>query len=94
MHSKDIHGGCPVCGYPEFQAFDDYGLTTFEICAACGSQSGYEYSESSDETDFLRLRRSWVIDRDAKWFGSTPPPESWDAQEQMRNAGLSISTIG
>lgn len=90
MHSKDSQTGCPVCGYPDFQVFDEYGLTTFEICPACGSQSGYEYSEKSNEQDFLRLRRSWVIDRDARWFSSTPAPEDWDAQEQISNAGLSI----
>lgn len=90
MHSKDRQMGCPVCGYPDFQAFDDCGLTTYEICPSCGSQSGYDYSERSVETDFLKLRRSWVNDRGAKWYSSNSSPDGWDAHEQMRDAGLSI----
>ena len=92
MHSEDKQVGCPVCGYPDFQPFDGYGLTTFEICPACGSQSGYEYSEKSVEADFLRLRQSWVLDRGAQWFSSKSPPDGWDPQEQLRNARLSIPT--
>lgn len=90
MHNKDRRTGCPVCGYPDVQAFDDYGLTTFEICPSCGSQSGYDYSERSNDTDFLRLRRSWVMERGSRWFSSAPAPEGWNAEKQMSKARLSV----
>jgi hypothetical protein len=90
MHSKVSHPGCLVCGYPSFQSFDEYGLSTFEICPSCGLQSGYDYSESSQETDLLRLRRSWLTDRNAIWSSSMPPPDGWDAYKQISKAGLTI----
>lgn len=90
MKSKHKQAGCPVCGYADFVPFDNCGFTTFEICCACGSQSGYDYSEKSNQADFLRLRRSWVIDRRAEWWSPSPAPDGWDPQEQMNKADFSI----
>ncbi len=44
--------GCPVCSYPGFAAFDETGLSTYDICLCCGSQSGYIYGEDADEGNF------------------------------------------
>lgn len=82
--------GCPVCGYPDFVAFDDtFGLTTFEICPCCGVQSGYEYGEDSAISDFLRLRQTWIGERGGTWWSEAhSQPDGWDYDAQLMKAGL------
>jgi hypothetical protein len=82
--------GCPVCGFPDFDALDGRS-TTFEICPSCGVESGYAYQEEIEEEHLLRLRRHWFIEEEGRWWSSnSEPPEGWNPHTQLLNAGLSI----
>jgi hypothetical protein len=87
--NKNI-SGCPVCGYPDFVAFEDkLGVTTYEICPCCGVQSGYEYGEKATTDDFSRLRQKWISERGGAWWSNAhKQPEGWDHISQMTEAGL------
>lgn len=82
--------GCPVCGYAGFLAFDDNGLTTYDICPCCLNQSGYDYGEGAGEERFIFLRRIWFNDQGARWLGSAEMPNNWNALIQLEGANLSI----
>ena len=80
---------CPVCGYPAFEAFDQNGLTTFEICPCCRCQAGYHYVESHSIDRFVELRRKWITDDGANWQSENEsPPKGWSAARQLRLAGF------
>ncbi len=81
--------GCPVCGFSEFEALDESGCTTFEICPACGCESGCDYGKEEKEERLKELRQDWVLKRKAAWWSShTKPPHDWDPKRQLDAAGL------
>jgi hypothetical protein len=82
--------GCPVCGYSGFAAFDENGLANYEICPCCSNQSGYDYGEEENEERFVLLRQVWYKDKDARWLGSADVPANWDADRQLKLAGLLV----
>ena len=84
--------GCPICGFQAFEAFDSFGLTTYDICSCCGFQSGYTYGEDVSEETFLELRRIWVNELGAVWRHCTTdlPPTNWNYKEQLRLAKLKV----
>jgi len=83
--------GCPICGYREFKAFDEKGLTTYDICPCCGNQSGHSYGEAVSEDRILALRRAWVSDKQGEWYSkSDRQPIGWSYKKQLEEANMSI----
>lgn len=83
--------GCPICGFSDVVAFDEFNCTTFEICACCGSESGYEYHQHSTPEHLNHIRREWVIEKNCKWWGNKKSiPENWCPKKQMELAGIEI----
>lgn len=68
---------CPVCGYNRLRFPPD----NYTICPSCGTKFGY-----SDITKtHAQLRAEWRA-HGARWHsGVTPPPEQWDAYQQLAN---------
>jgi predicted RNA-binding Zn-ribbon protein involved in translation (DUF1610 family) len=85
MHNNDQYS-CPVCGFDGLPdpAYDSAGCASFEICPSCGTEFGYHDARKSHK----ELRELWVAS-DARWHSrSTSPPPGWNAEEQLRAAGL------
>lgn len=77
---------CPVCGYAGLTEppYDDHECASFDICASCGTEFGYDDTSHSHE----ELRRAW-IDAGALWHSQkVKPPANWNAEVQMRAAGI------
>ena len=85
--------GCPVCGYPDFDALDELGCTTFEVCPCCGVESGYGYGADVDVEHLQQLRWHWFVEQGGRWQCSiTRAPAGWDARTQLKRAGLQVET--
>ena len=85
MPNNKFHS-CPVCGYDRLPraAYGELGLASFQICPCCGVQFGLDDTMSSHDV----LRQDWLRNG-APWYSdATLPPEAWNAEEQLRNAGL------
>jgi transcription elongation factor Elf1 len=77
---------CPVCGYPNLveMPYDESGSASFDICPSCGTEFGYHDSVVTH----VQLRKLWV-DTGSNWFSEyTRPPDDWNAQTQLKNAGF------
>jgi len=71
---------CPVCGYPELEeAAYDGTAPSFEICASCGTEFGYDDSGRSHE----ELREAWIANRCRWWSTTQAPPPGWDPAAQL-----------
>ncbi len=82
---------CPICGYEDVTAFDEYNHTTFEICECCGSESGLEYNLYSTTEHLTKIRREWFIGNNGEWWGEKESiPENWSPKKQMELAGIEI----
>ena len=77
---------CPVCAYVglEEPAYDNHGYASFEICACCGIEFGYQDARRSHG----ELRREWIANG-MKWH-HPPPPAGWNPVAQLRNAGFDL----
>jgi hypothetical protein len=74
-----IYNICPVCGYAPEEAYEDH-----DICVCCGTQFGYHDSIRRH----AEIREDW-LSRGAPWNSRRKAmTEGWDAQEQMKDAGL------
>lgn len=83
--------GCPVCGFPDFEALDHDGYTTFEICPSCGTESGYDYDAEVSDEHLMNLRRHWFFKKAGAWWSSHhAKPMGWDARDQLVQAQLAI----
>lgn len=83
--------GCPICGFSDFGALDDAGCNTFEICPACGCESGYAYQDEVSDYHFTAMRRHWLFEEKGRWWCTLhAPPAGWSAEGQMRLAGISV----
>ena len=83
--------GCPVCGYPDFDALDEFGCTTFDICPCCGVESGHGYGADVDSEHLLHLRRHWLVEERGRWWSTiSHAPTGWDARAQLERAGLYV----
>ena len=86
--------GCPVCGFQEITALDNFGCTTFEICPSCGCEAGYAYGKTVSQTHLSKLREDWLIGKAGKWQSSTltydKEPKNWSAIGQLLYANLPI----
>lgn len=84
---------CPACGLPlGFTPWPDPGNPSHEICPCCGIQFGYDDWAGGSEVERARAHARWRADWRAggmKWWSrGQPPPAGWDAERQLREAGL------
>jgi hypothetical protein len=77
---------CPVCGYDGLQetAYDKDGNPSYEICACCGFEFGFD--DESEGASHKEYRQKWLEDG-ANWFSHDRKPDSWNLQEQLRRIG-------
>ena len=78
---------CPVCGFDglEEPAYDDMGEPSFEICACCGFEFGFD--DGSEHKTFEQYRAEW-IKNGAKWENPKAKPEHWDLDIQLNNIDI------
>jgi hypothetical protein len=82
---------CPVCGFPQFTPYDEFGAATYEICPSCGCEAGNEYDHRTNESHYRYLRKHWLHGEKGRWWCSfEKPPEDWNHLDQMKNAGIEI----
>lgn len=71
---------CRVCGleqpYPQYG--DNGNSPTYEICACCGVEFGYEDTTVQSAQKF---RENWIGDG-LKWFSPSEKPANWSWEEQ------------
>lgn len=74
---KEQLGGhtCPVCGYDDMT----YPPDDCHICECCGT----EFEVDDIDLTFSELRAQW-IEGGCKWWSThVPPPEGWNAEQQL-----------
>lgn len=83
MHSKNSLMACRVCGLVQLDPpwGEDGKNPSFEICACCGTEFGYE--------DVLLKsvhanRKKW-LEGGAQWVDKKEKPENWSIEEQFKN---------
>lgn len=66
-----------------------FGLASFEICACCGFQFGYDDDPgaSGTATSFEHYRARWRDGR-CEWFSPATRPAGFDVDAQLARAGL------
>lgn len=76
------HHICPICGFASLEqaAYSLEGDESFEMCPSCGCEFGYDDSGKTHR----ELRKAW-IERAVPWSSSSPAPENWDAERQLKN---------
>ena len=77
---------CPVCGFPalhEPPRSENTGGGSYEICPACGFEFGV--TDDDEGHSYADWRRRWVAEG-MPWSSKDidPPPNGWDAAEQLR----------
>jgi hypothetical protein len=90
---------CPVCGYPDLRepAYDETGAPNYDICSACGFQSGYDddgvwFNEPEIHDIHKQWREKWI----AGGMKFKHPPSSgdkllnWDPVRQLLNIGIIV----
>jgi hypothetical protein len=79
MHN-DCH--CRVCGFlHDSPPWGPSGIDpSFEICACCGVEFGYEDATLSAVRNY---RMTWC-ERGCPWFEPQRRPATWSAEEQMK----------
>lgn len=71
---------CPVCGYNKLKRPAD----DFLICPCCGTEFSYTNAKRSNAELTLR----WFVGG-MRWHSKrVSPPQDWDPQKQLRDAGL------
>ncbi len=76
------HHICPICGFSSLEeaAYSLEGDESFEMCPSCGCEFGYDdFGKTHRE-----LRKAW-IERSVPWSSSSPAPENWDAEKQLKS---------
>jgi len=83
MHSKNNIMACRVCGLLQLDPpwGEDGKNPSFEICACCGVEFGYE--------DVLlksvhAYRKRWIEDG-AQWVDKKAKPNNWNMTDQLEN---------
>ena len=87
---------CPVCGYIGLDEDPIENDRTYEICPSCFVEFGFDCF-TEDPQSVINCRIKWIKDG-ARWHNGLDvthgghcdhsPDESWDAIEQMREAGF------
>ncbi len=80
---------CPVCGYDELREppYDRAGNPSYEICACCGYQFGFD--DQSEGISYKEHREKWIA-KGATWFSPQRKPENWSLQDQLRRINASL----
>ena len=80
---NDENSYCRVCGYqPGFLPWGDDGKSpTYEICACCGVEYGYE---DCTIISVKAYREKWVAEA-CVWFDRKLKPQNWIFKEQFEN---------
>ena len=74
---------CPVCGYNQLNEppFDSFGYPSYEICACCGYEYGFD--DESEGLSFSEYREKW-INNGFKYRDEGEKPKSWDKSMMLR----------
>jgi hypothetical protein len=74
---------CRVCGLLQDEPpwGEDGTIATFEICACCGVQFGYEDCTPATTRSY---RAKWLADG-ARWFDARQAPSEWLLDVQLTN---------
>ncbi|MFM5746709.1 hypothetical protein [Aeromonas caviae] len=84
--------GCPICGFTDITVLDESNCTTFDICACCGAESGFDYDQHSTPEHFSKIRHQWVETKNCVWWGNKKlTPLNWDPKKQMALANIEMS---
>jgi hypothetical protein len=82
MVNNDEINVCRICGLLQETPWGEDGKTpSFDICACCGVEFGYE---DSSLKAIYAYRQKW-LDTGAKWYLLEFLPENWDLDEQLKN---------
>lgn len=85
MSDNQKISGCPVCGFPDVDAYDDHGCATFEIWPCCGIEFGYDDAaagHSARRARWIELRARWIAGG-KRWWSERERPPGWDADAQL-----------
>jgi hypothetical protein len=87
---------CPVCGYPDLDepAYYENGAPNYDICSACGFQSGYHddgvwFNEPEIRDIHKKYRDKWIAGG-MKFKHTKYIPTNWDPVRQLLNIGIII----
>jgi hypothetical protein len=87
LSDNQLSSGCPICGFPDVDAYDEHGYATFEICPCCGIEFGYEDaapSHSGRRARWIELRAQWIAGGKRWWSErERERPPGWDADAQL-----------
>jgi len=75
---------CLVCGYNRLEELP-YGIDgypSYEICACCGFEYGYDDLDRGES--FKEYREKW-LNNGAQWFVPKERPAHWNLSEQLKN---------
>jgi hypothetical protein len=76
---------CRVCGLFQNEDIPPWGLDghcpSFDICACCGVEFGYEDCSPESTKAF---RKEWLA-KGTPWFDPKEKPENWSIEEQLKN---------
>jgi hypothetical protein len=74
---------CRICGLLQEDPpwGEDDKTPSFEICACCGVEFGYE------DINFVSIRnyRARWLEEGAEWFDVKAKPMEWNLEEQLKN---------
>lgn len=67
-----------------------WGFPSYEVCGCCGYEFGFDDNPGNGEGEsFEQARQEW-INNGCQWFEPSEKPIGWNAEAQLRAAGLSI----
>ncbi|MGA7732682.1 MAG: hypothetical protein WCD37_15600 [Chloroflexia bacterium] len=74
---------CRVCGLEQEEPpWGDDGLTpSFDLCACCGVEFGYE---DSTPQSTRKYRSEWIANG-ARWFAHKFKPQDWNLEGQLQH---------
>lgn len=81
---------CAVCGYdnleePQEWHVDNWTIYSYEICASCGFQPGFDLGEGRTVESY----REKYIEGGCRWWSTNEaPPKNWDRAAQLARVGI------
>ncbi len=81
--------GFPVSGdaTPPYDQW--FGEGSYEVCASCGYEFGFDDNPGSGEAvSFETYRAEWIAGGCEWWFKKRRAPRGWDGFDQLQRAGL------
>ena len=78
---------CPVCGFKglEENPYANSKEPSFEICACCGYEFGFDdSSDTSAEKSYQTYREKWIKEG-ANWLLPQFMPSDWQLNKQLEN---------